>query len=134
VTIPGLVTIESRHDAKETAERLLAEIEASGLALFARVDHAAGAAAAGLALRPTELFVFGNAKGGTPLMQCEQTSGIDLPLKVLVWQDADGRTWLSYNAPEWIAERHAVSTDHGPNLKVMRDMLAAFAQRVANAP
>ncbi|WP_347336339.1 DUF302 domain-containing protein [Bradyrhizobium viridifuturi] len=77
--------------------------------MFAQIDHAAGAASAGLALRPTELFVFGNAKGGTPLMQVTQTIGIDLPLKALVWQDDAGDCWLSYNDPAWLAERHGVA-------------------------
>jgi uncharacterized protein (DUF302 family) len=77
-------------------ERLEAAVKAKGLTSFARIDHAAGAAEAGLSLRPTELLIFGNAKGGTPLMQLDQTVGIDLPLKALVWQDASGNTWLSY--------------------------------------
>ena len=77
--------------------------------MFARIDHAEGASAAGLSLRPTELLIFGNAKGGTPLMQAVQTIGIDLPLKALVWQDASGETWLSWNDPAWLAARHGVS-------------------------
>ena len=88
--------------------RLEAEIRAKGMSVFARVDHAAGAAEAGLELRPTELIIFGNARGGTPLMQASQTAGIDLPLKVLVWQDAAGKTWLSYNEPSWIVQRHGL--------------------------
>ncbi len=74
--------------------------------VFARIDHAAGATEAGLELRPTELIIFGNARGGTPLMQASQTAGIDLPLKVLVWQDATGKTQVSYNEPSWIVQRH----------------------------
>jgi uncharacterized protein (DUF302 family) len=91
----GLTTIPSAYGAKETADRLEAEIRAKGMAVFARVDHAAGAAQAGLALRPTELLIFGNAKAGTPLMESNQTIGIDLPLKALVWQDASGKVWIS---------------------------------------
>jgi uncharacterized protein (DUF302 family) len=79
------------------------------MTVFARIDHAAGAAAVGLSLRPTELLIFGNAKGGTPLMQSVQTIGIDLPLKVLVWQDVSGATFLSYNDPAWLAKRHGLS-------------------------
>ncbi|HTT83780.1 MAG TPA: DUF302 domain-containing protein [Rhizomicrobium sp.] len=127
MTVPGLITIESRRGPRDTVERLVAEIGAKGLTIFARIDHAAGAAEAGLALRPTELVIFGNAKGGTPLMQRGQTIGIDLPLKMLVWQDADDRTWLSYNDPAWIVERHGVSPDLLPNLKMMSEMLAALA-------
>ncbi len=86
----GLTTIRSSHGPKDTMDRLEAEVKAKGLSVFARIDHAAGAAAVGLPLRPTELLVFGNAKAGTPLMQSMQTSGIDLPLKALVWQDGSG--------------------------------------------
>jgi uncharacterized protein (DUF302 family) len=84
-------------------------VKARGLTVFARIDHAAGAAAAGLSLRPTEVLIFGNAKGGTPLMQPVQTIGIDLPLKALVWQDGSGTTFLSYNDPAWLAKRHGIS-------------------------
>src|SRR6516164_546572 len=95
----GLTTIPSSYGPKETMDRLEAEIKAKGMTVFARIDHAAGAAQAGLSLRPTEVLIFGNAKAGTPLMQSNQTIGIDLPLKALVWQDADGKVWLSYNEP-----------------------------------
>src|SRR5215469_7991618 len=104
----GLITIKSSHGPKETMERLEAAVKAKGLIIFARTDHAAGAAEVGLALRPTELLIFGNAKGGTPLMQSIQTIGIDLPLKALVWQDEAGATWVSYNDPAWLAKRHGL--------------------------
>ena len=87
--------------------------------MFARIDHAAGAAGMGLSLRPTELLIFGNARGGTPLMQSVQTIGIDLPLKALVWQDASGKTWLSYNDPAGLAERHGVSGEAGAAVTMM---------------
>lgn len=90
-------------------DRLQAEILAQHMTVFARIDHAAGAAEAGLHLRPTEVIIFGHARGGTPLMQSLQTAGIDLPLKALVWQDAAGKTWLTYNEPGWIAQRHGVT-------------------------
>src|SRR6202007_3322639 len=102
----GLITIESRHGPEETMNRFEAEVRTRGMTVFAHIDHAAGAAAAGLPLRPTELLIFGNANAGTPLMQAAQTIGIDLPLKALVWQDAAGATWLSYNDPAWIVRRH----------------------------
>jgi uncharacterized protein (DUF302 family) len=105
----GLTTIRSRFGPKETMDRLQAEIRAKGMTVFARIDHAAGAAEVGLTLRPTELIIFGNARGGTPLMESMQTVGIDLPLKALVWEDAGGETWLSYNEPSWIAQRHNVA-------------------------
>ena len=88
--------------------RFEAEVRARGMTVFAHIDHAAGAAAVGLPLRPTELLIFGNAKTGTPLMQSTQMSGIDLPLKALVWQDASGTAWLSYNDPAFIARRHGL--------------------------
>ena len=109
MAIDGLITVRSHVGPTQTADRLKAELQARGLTLFARIDHAAGAAGAGLALRPTELFIFGNAKGGTPLMQAAQTIGIDLPLKALVWQDEAGVCWFSYNDPAWLAERHGVA-------------------------
>src|SRR5260370_33574743 len=86
---------------------------------FAHIDHAAGAAAVGLSLRPTELLIFGNARGGTPLMELVQTAGIDLPMKALVWQDASGVTWLSYNNPTWIAKRHGPHSEAGPAVRVL---------------
>ena len=99
----GLITLESAYGPKDTMNRLEAEVKAKGLTVFARIDHDVGAAEVGLPLRPTAVLIFGNAKGGTPLMQAAQTIGIDLPLKALVWQDAAGKTWLSYNDPGWIA-------------------------------
>jgi len=107
--VNGLTTVASSFGPKETMDRLETEIRAQGMAVFARIDHAAGAAEVGLTLRPTELIIFGNARGGTPLMQSAQTVGIDLPLKALVWQDAEGKTWISYNEPGWIAQRHRVA-------------------------
>src|ERR1700739_3562125 len=99
----GLVSIASRYSAAETMERLLAALQKRDLTVFARIDHAAGAAAVGMPLRPTEVVLFGNPKGGTVLMQDHQPVGIDLPLKALVWQDAVGKVWLSYNTAEWIS-------------------------------
>jgi len=108
MAVDGLTAIESAYGAKDTMDRLEAAVKAKGLTVFARIDHAAGAAEVGLQLRPTALLIFGNAKGGTALMQAAQTIGIDLPLKALVWQDAAGKTWLSYDDPDWIAKRHGV--------------------------
>jgi uncharacterized protein (DUF302 family) len=89
-------------------DRLEDEVRAQKMQVFARIDHSAGAAEVGLKLRPTELLIFGNALRGTPVMQSGQTIGIDLPLKALVWQDSAGKTWLSYNEPNWISQRHGV--------------------------
>ena len=104
----GLVTLQSSHDFATTLERLTAALESKGVRVFAQIDHAAGATSAGLELRPTTLVVFGNPVAGTPLMQAVQTAGIDLPLKALVWQDAQGAVHLTYNDPVWIAARHGL--------------------------
>ncbi|MBN9235378.1 MULTISPECIES: DUF302 domain-containing protein [Phyllobacteriaceae] len=102
----GIVTIESRLTVTETIDRLVEVVTKLGLNVFARIDHAAGARDVGMALRPTELLIFGNPKGGTPLMQDRQIAGIDLPVKALAWEDEAGKVWLSYNTAEWIAVRH----------------------------
>src|SRR5438874_3001967 len=126
----GLTTIPSRFGPKETMDRLVAEINAKGMNVFARIDHAAGAAEVGLTLRPTELIIFGNARGGTPLMQPNQTVGIDLPLKALVWQDAAGKTLISYNEPSWMAQRHGVA-DAEAVVSNMTDLLSAITTTTA---
>jgi uncharacterized protein (DUF302 family) len=125
----GLTTLKSSHGPQDTMNRLEAAVKARGMTVFARIDHSAGAAAAGLSLNPTELLIFGNARGGTPLMQTAQTIGIDLPLKALVWQDASGSTWLSYNDPAWLAQRHGLSGTEVPigNLTGALDAVAKAA-------
>jgi len=130
--IEGLTSIESTFGPKETMDRLEAEIRQKGMNVFARIDHAAGAANVGLALAPTELIIFGNPRGGTPLMQSVQTVGIDLPLKVLVWQDAANKTWLSYNEPGWIAQRHGVAGAES-TIDKMADLLSAMAREAAGS-
>jgi uncharacterized protein (DUF302 family) len=132
LTVEGLTTIQSSFGPKETVDRLQAEIRSKGLAIFAEIDHAAGAAEVGLTLRPTELIIFGNARGGTPLMLSNQTVGIDLPLKALVWEDAAGKTLISYNEPSWIAQRHGVS-DAQPIVNKMADLLSAILRKAAAA-
>jgi uncharacterized protein (DUF302 family) len=102
----GLVAIKSSYTAQVTMDRFEAAVKAGGLKVFARIDHAAGAATVGQTLRPTEVLIFGNPQGGTPLMQCSQSIGIDLPLKALVWEDASAQVWLGYNAPTYLAKRH----------------------------
>jgi len=119
----GLTTLKSDFSPEETRERLEAALKAKGLTLFARIDHAAGAAAVGLPLRPTVVVIFGNARGGTPLMQARQSAGIDLPLKALIWQDEARVTWLSYNDPAWIAARHGLPAQED----AVRALAAALA-------
>ena len=125
---PGLSTIRSRYGPQETIDRLETAVKAKGMTVFARIDHGAGATAVGLSLRPTEVLIFGNAKGGTPLMQAAQTVGIDLPLKALVWQDAAGDTWLAYNDPAWLAKRHQLGGETETALKNITAALDAVAK------
>jgi uncharacterized protein (DUF302 family) len=133
MAVDGLTSIRSSHGPKDTMDRLETEVKAKGLTVFARIDHAAGAAVVGLSLRPTELLIFGNAKGGTPLMQVTQSIGIDLPLKALVWQDASGSTWLSYNDPGWLAKRHGLGHEVETVVSSLAAALDALA-RAATAP
>jgi uncharacterized protein (DUF302 family) len=126
----GLTTNQSSFGPQETMDRLEAEIKAHGMTVFARINHAALAEQAGLALRPTEVILFGNPRGGTPLMQANQTIGIDLPLKALVWKDVSGKTWLSYNEPAWLAKRHEMAGAEGP-VKAMGLALADLAATAA---
>jgi uncharacterized protein (DUF302 family) len=125
----GLITIESRFGPEETMNRFEAEVRARGMTVFAHIDHAAGATAAGLPLRPTELLIFGNAKTGTPLMQSSQTIGIDLPLRALVWQDASGTPWLSYNDPAFLARRHGLDGADNSTVNAMAAALKAIASK-----
>lgn len=102
----GLITRASIYSVEETIDRLEALVEAQGLTVFERVDHAQGAHQADLSLRPTQLLIFGSPVAGTPLMQCSQTAGIDLPMKALAWEDDDGNVWLTYTDPDYLARRH----------------------------
>jgi len=122
----GLVSVQSPLSAKDTMDRVQENAKQRGLTIFARIDHAAGAAKVGKALPPTELLIFGNPKGGTPFMECAQTVAIDLPLKVLVWEDADGQVWLGYNDPAYIAERHGVP--ECPSVAMLSKALAGLAE------
>lgn len=107
--VDGLVQLQSPYAPGKTMDRLEAVVTERGLNVFARIDHKAGAEQVGEALKPTELLIFGNPQGGTPFMQCAQSVGIDLPLKALVWEDAQGTIWLGYNDPAFIAARHGVA-------------------------
>ncbi len=126
----GLVAVASRYSAPETMQRLLAALAKRDLTVFVRIDHAANAAAVCMPLRPTEVVLFGNPKGGTTLMQDQQRAGIDLPLKALVWQDAQGKVWLSYNAPDWIAARAGLGAASTSAVATMTKALAAIAEEV----
>ena len=104
----GMISIKSSHDVKTTVDRLENKLREKGMSVFIRINHAEMAQKVGKKLRPTELIIFGNPKAGTPLMQCGQSVGIDLPQKALIWQDEAGQVWLSYNDPKYLANRHSI--------------------------
>ena len=124
--VDGLIAVKSPHSVKDTMDRVETLAKQKDMTIFARIDHAAGAAKVGKKLRSTELLIFGNPQGGTPFMECNQTVGIDLPLKALVWEDASGQVWLGYNDPDFLAQRHGVS--RCPAVENMKKALAGFAQ------
>ena len=123
----GLINVKSAHDTKTTTDRLENTLKQKGMTVFARIDHAAGAQKVGQKLRPTELIVFGNPKVGTPLMQCRQTTAIDLPQKALIWEDEKGQVWLSYNDPNYLVERHGI-TGCADVIKKIETALSNFAK------
>ncbi|KJY81033.1 DUF302 domain-containing protein [Vibrio nigripulchritudo] len=104
----GLITVKSHHSVEQTAEKLINVLESKGMTVFTQIKHDEGAKKVGMELRPTRLVIFGNPKVGTPLMKCSQTTAIDLPQKMLIWQDASGENWLSYNSPDYLNERHGL--------------------------
>lgn len=134
MAVEGLTTLRSNYGPKDTMNRLEDEVKARGMTVFARIDHAEGAAGAGLSLRPTEVLIFGNAKAGTPLMQAAQTIGLDLPLKALVWQDAAGDTWVSYNEPSWLANRHEQGSGTTTVVGNMAAALGAVVKAATSLP
>jgi uncharacterized protein (DUF302 family) len=124
----GLIDIPSNHSADQTVERLKGILQTKGITLFALVDHSGEAAKAGLEMRPTKLLVFGNPKGGTPVMLAAPSSAIDLPLKILVWEDAQGKVWITYNSPSYLQERHNIPPDLLPNIAVIEALAAKVAR------
>ena len=127
----GLVTVASRYSVGETLDRLTADLIQAGLQIFARINHARGAEEVGLILRPTELLIFGNPMGGTPLMQDKQTAGIDLPVKALAWEDEKGTVWLTYNEAAWLATRHELGDSSKKAVEAIEAGLATLASSVA---
>jgi uncharacterized protein (DUF302 family) len=108
VSANGIVHKPSNHSVDETLRKLQAILEEKGIAVFAMIDHSGEAQKVGMKMRPTKLLIFGNPKGGTPLMLAAPSIAIDLPLKILVWEDDQGKAWISYNSPEYLAERHGL--------------------------
>ena len=134
MAIDGLTAVASRYGHTDTVDRATAAIAALGMTVVARIDHAGAAAKAGLELRPTEVLFFGNPKAGTPLMQAAQTMGIDLPLKILIWRDEQDKTWLAYNDPRWLADRHGVGAANSAILEAMARTLSSIAAKVTASP
>lgn len=123
----GMVKVESNHDVATTADNLENILKEKGMNVFARINHTEGAKKAEMELRPTELVIFGNPKVGTPLMNCQQTTAIDLPQKALIYEDEQGQTWLAYNDPAYLNERHNL-VDCAAVLEKVSGALANFAQ------
>jgi uncharacterized protein (DUF302 family) len=126
-SVAGLVRIASSHSVAQTLERLEALLNERGIMIFARIDFSGDAARAGLNLRAERMLIFGNPKAGTPLMQRAPTAGIDLPIKALVWEDADGATWIAYNDPRYIVERHGLEPALAANLAAVVPLLERAA-------
>lgn len=127
----GIITLPSSYSVRETVDRLVSGVASKGLLVFARIDHAKNACEAGLELHPMELLVFGHGKGGTPLMQDQPLSGLDLPLRALAWQDADGKVWLGYNSATWIVQRHQLGTKSAAVAAALDKALTALAAAAA---
>jgi uncharacterized protein (DUF302 family) len=123
-SIPGFISKLSPHPVPETIHRLSALLKSKGVAIFALIDHSGEAEKAGAKMRPTQLLIFGNPKGGTPLMLAAPSTAIDLPLKALVWEDAEGKVWLSYNSPDYLQQRHGFPADLEKNIAAIEPLLA----------
>ena len=124
----GLIDIRSSHSVDETVEKLKGILQAKGIALFALVDHSGAAMKAGLKMRPTKLLIFGNPKAGTPVMLAAPSSAIDLPLKILIWEDAQGKVWVTYNSLAYLQERHNLPPEVLPNINVIEALAKKAAE------
>lgn len=120
----GIVDVPSNHSVDETVDRLKGILQSKGVTLFALIDHSGEAAKVGMKMPPTKLLIFGSPKAGTPLMLAAPSIAIDLPLKILVWQDPQGKVWLSYNSPDYLAERHDLPPDLVPAIAVVATLAA----------
>jgi uncharacterized protein (DUF302 family) len=124
----GIVSIESRHGTDDTLEKLTNILDTHGVKIFALIDHSGEAEKAGMRMRNTKLLIFGNPKAGTPLMLAAPTAALDLPLKILVWEDAGGKVWLTYNSVEFIRQRHNLPADLAANIAVIETLAAKASQ------
>jgi uncharacterized protein (DUF302 family) len=127
----GIISIKSTHSVEETADRLETVLKSKGMTVVARIKHSEAAMKAGMTLRPTELLIFGNPKVGTPLMQCAQSVALDLPQKALIWEDDSGSVWISYNDPQYLAERHKIEGCDEVLVKI-KTALSNFANTAAS--
>jgi uncharacterized protein (DUF302 family) len=124
----GLINIPSNHSVDETVEKLIAILQSKGITLFALIDHGGEAAKAGMKMRPTKLLIFGSPKAGTPVMLAAPSSAIDLPLKILIWEDAQGRVWVTYNSPAYLQKRHKIPAAMLPNVSVIEALAKNAAE------
>jgi uncharacterized protein (DUF302 family) len=124
----GLVNKASNHSVEQTVEKLKNILQSKGVTLFALIDHSGEAEKVGMKMRPTKLLIFGSPKAGTPLMLAAPSSAIDLPLKLLIWEDAQGKVWVSYNSPTHLQERHNLPTELLPNISVVETLATKVAE------
>jgi uncharacterized protein (DUF302 family) len=124
----GLIDIPSNYSVEMTVEKLKGILQAKNITLFALVDHSGEAAKAGMKMRPTKLFIFGNPKGGTPVMLAAPSIAIDLPLKILIWEDGQGKVWVTYNSPAYLQERHGLPAKLLPNISVIEALAKGVAE------
>jgi uncharacterized protein (DUF302 family) len=124
----GLINVPGNHSVDETVEKLKAVLQSKGIAIFALIDHSGEATKAGMKMRPTKLLIFGNPKAGTPVMLAEPSSAIDLPLKILIWEDAQGKAWVTYNSPAYLQERHNIPVELLPNVSVIEALAKSAAE------
>jgi uncharacterized protein (DUF302 family) len=127
-TNSGIVDKLSNHSVDETVENLKGILQSKGVTLFATVDHSGEAAKVGMKMRPTKLLIFGSPKSGTPLMLAASSSAIDLPLKILVWEDGQGQAWVSYNSPAYLQKRHGFPAELAQNIAVVETLAAKAAE------
>jgi len=124
----GIVDKPTNHSVDETVEKLKGILQSKGVALFATVDHSGEAAKVGMKMPPTKLLIFGSPKAGTPLMLASPSVAIDLPLKILIWEDAQGKAWLSYNSPAYLQERHSIPAELMQNIAIIEALAAKAAE------
>lgn len=124
----GIVDVSSNHSVDRTVDKLKGILQSKGITLFVVIDHSGEAAKVGIKMPPTKLLIFGNPKGGTPPMLAAPSIALDLPLKILVWEDSQGKVWLSYNSPEYLKERHRLPQDLVQNISAAKALATAAAE------